>query len=482
MRKSPLIELLQVFSSDELEEFRRFVRSPYFNRGEFEAEAPLLLDALVVHAPDWHWDENTRRATYENLFGALPFVEGKLEKIMSVLHRLARQFVAVHPHAHQVDSFSQTLELLRFSRQRGLNNRFQNTMQKLQESMEKDGAGHDVSSYSRRLDLEFEQFEFDNLLNYKRGDINIPRVLGALNQYYHALRLDLLNRFLLQQKVTRLDIPDDMQAMLNEPLLPDALTQASPVLKMESAFLEVLKHDKPEASQFQALVDLIRDVEHDIKADFLKDYYSLLRSCCILLVNSGHMQYLPVLFEIQKDHLQHGYFYYDQKIPAAMFQNIINVALRVREFDWAYACIQEHANRIIGDNLQQDYFRFNLSNYYFHTGQYDQALEFLPHAPADLESQFAARSLELKIYYELDSELLPYKIDAYKMYLSRASGKLLPAVSRERNGNFVNLLSQLCNTRRGDRERVERLVSRIQAKTWVSHREWLLEKAESLAK
>ncbi len=480
MRKSPLIELLEAFTPEELAEFQLFVQSPYFNRGEFCEEAPLLLRVLVEDASEWRWDEEARRAAFAAVFPDTPFIDGKLEKVMSVLHRLARLFVSIHSRVGEPDDFEQMLDLARFSRRRALHNRFQNTMQKLRLRFSSENAEQDIQFYTRQFHLEWEQYEFENLFNHKRGDINIPGTLEALNQHFHSLKTDLLNRFLLQQKVTHLDISEPMQTMLKEAVLPQRLIEKSALLRLESAFLQVLELEKPDKDQFQALVSLIRDSEKDIKPDFLKDYYSLLRSCCILLVNSGNMQYLPTLFEIQKEHLQRGYLYYDQKIPAAMFQNIINVALRVGEYDWAYHCIQTHADRIIGDNDQQDYFRLNLANYFFHIGRYDDALSTLPHSLEDLEYQFTARSLELKILYEQDSELLPYKIDAFKMYLSRASGKLLPMVSKDRNGNFVNLLFQLCNTLRGDGTRVQRLLTRIQAKTWVAHREWLLEKATEL--
>jgi hypothetical protein len=53
-------------------------------------------------------------------------------------------------------------------------------------------------------------------------------------------------------------------------------------------------------------------------------------------------------------------------------------------------------------------------------------------------------------YYELNSELLPYKLDAYKMFISRASHKLIPPQIKDYNTNFVNLLLQIVASVPGD--------------------------------
>lgn len=480
MRKSPLIELLQAFTPEERAEFRFFVNSPYFNRGEFRDEAPLLLHFLYGTAPDWSWGEGTRRAAYPAVFPDAAFVEGKLEKVMSVLHRLARIFVSVHASAGEKGEFQRHLDLAAFSRQRGLANRFENVMQHLRKDFGAAGSGEDFTFFSRQMQLALEQHEYENLFNQKRGDLHIPHAIGALDLYYHAIRMNLLNRFLMQQKVTHLDMSGEMRLALTETRLPGRLIEKSAFLRLTQAFIQVLQLDRPDQHDFHALVALTRELEGKIQTELLKDYYSFLRSCCSIMVNSGQLDYLPILFQLQKEHLERGFFYYDQKISASMFQSIVSVALRLKEFAWVYDCIQAHSDRIVGDNADRDYYKLNLANYFFHTGHFDAALETLPQSLAEIGYQMMARRLELKIYYSQDSDLLQYKIDAFKMYLSRSFLKPLSLILKESNGNFVNLLLQLSNTRKGDQARVQRLSARIQAKTWVYERDWLLEKANEL--
>lgn len=480
MRKSPLAELLKVLSPEERAEFSLFVASPYFNRGEFSAEAPRLLRFLYETALESYWQDEARRAAYDAVFPGADFVEGKLEKVMSVLHRLARLFVSEHLRSGEKGEFQHLFDLAAFSRQRGLHNRFDNTMQRLRERFGTRSGGEDIAFFFRSLQIELEQHEYENLFNRKRGDIHIPQTLEALDLHYYTLKMNLLNRFLMQQKVTHLEIDEEMRMALTETEIPVSLLEKSAFLQMAQSFLRVLHSSKPEKSDFHALARILRDLEGKIQTELLKDYYSFLRSCCSVLVNTGELDYLPVLFQLQKDHLERGYLYYNQKISPSMFQNVVNVALRVKEFDWVYACIQAHADRVLGDNEHRDYYRLNLANYLFHIGDYEAALDALPQSLADIQFQIMSRRLELKIYYSLNSDLLSYKMEAFRLYLIRSFLKPLSRVLKESNGNFVNLLMQLCNIAKGDKTRIQRLKERVRSKTWVFERDWLLEKAEEL--
>ncbi len=480
MRKSPLSELLKVLSPEERTEFSLFVASPYFNRGEFSVEAPRLLQFLYETALDSYWQEEARLAAYAAVFPGSDFVEGKLEKVMSVLHRLARLFVSEHLRQGEKGEFQRQFDMAAFSRQRGLRNRFDNTMQRLRERFLTDRGGEDITFFFRNLQMELEQHEYQNLFNQKRGDLHIPQTLEALDLQYYSLKLNLLNRFLMQQKVTHLERDEEMQIALSETEIPARLLEKSAFLQMAQSFLKVLQAPKPEKSDFHELAQVMRVMEGKIQTELLKDYYSFLRSCCSILVNTGDVEYLPILFQLQKEHLEKGYLYYHQKISPSMFQNIVNVALRVKEFDWVRTCILAHTDRVLGDNEHRDYYRLNLANYLFHIGDYDAALNALPQSLADIEFHIMSRRLELKIYYSQDSDLLPYKIDAFRMYLIRSFLKPLSGVLKESNTNFVQLLMQLCNTVKGDEIRIRRLKERIRAKTWVFERDWLLEKAEGL--
>ena len=117
---------------------------------------------------------------------------------------------------------------------------------------------------------------------------------------------------------------------------------------------------------------------------------------------------------------------------------------------------------------------------YFAEKNFDKALDVIPFGFTYSTYHLMARRLELKIYFETNSDLLPSKVDAFKMFVSRAGSKSLSPNHFEMLTNFGNFVLQLSQSMPGDKKRSDQLVARIEAKKLVSERAWLLEKAREL--
>ncbi len=480
MVKSQLVDLLRHFSSEELREFQLFVASPYFNRGNFGEEARALLAFILAAAPDFSETDLERDRAYRSILPAGPVVEGKLDKVMSELHKLAKEFLSVNRYLRPENEFHRLLDQASFYRIHGMSNRYDNIIQKL-EGRQRAVTRLDQYFFERAYLLDNEIHTFENTYNQKRGDVHIQQTLQSLDRYYFLIKTELLNLYLVQQKTTRLEIPEEMVQTIRESHLPERYADTYPVLLVSYKIFRLLEKDQTDISEFEDLHRLLRQHEADIEPELLKSYYTYIRNFCVLLGNSGRHEFTPVLFTFQKEHLERGYLYYDNKVSPSTFLNASNTALRLKEYEWAENFILSHKGRIVGDNETEDFYHLILANFLFHTGQYERALDILPGSFYELAYHNFSKRLELKIYYELNSELLPYKIDAFKMYLSRASQKVIPPLTREQNSNFVNLLFQLSTTAKGDTDRAQRLVQRIESKNSIADREWLLDKAAELA-
>lgn len=482
MVHSQLIDLLQHFTPAELSEFRAFVASSYFNRGAFVEETSMLLAFIEKAQPDFSESRLDRRAAYGAVFPKAPFVEGKLDKVMSELHLLAKEFVAVHHYVQPENEFQRSLDQMAFYRTRNLENRFENLRQRLLKQQE-DSPYQDQTFFHHAFLLDYEIHKHQNLHNQKRGDLHIPTTLESLDAYYFFLKIELLSHYLLQQKVTQLDIPAGILQAIQESNLPGRYTDAYPVLRISHKIFHLIEKESAAVHEFEEAHELLSQYEAEIEPALLRFYLTYIRNLCVWLYNSGQPDLLPVHFKLQKDHLARGYLYYDyydNKISPSAFLSLCSTAFKLKEYDWVKGFIAEHRGRILGDNDTHDYCQLLQANYWFALGQYDRALDILPPVFQDLDYLLYARRLELKIYYESNSDLLPYKMDAFKMYLSRASQKVLAPAMKEMSGNFVNLLLQLYAVAKGDTARAQRIIERIQAKQVLAERDWLLEKAEAL--
>lgn len=479
MIKSQLIDLLQHFNTEELQEFQFFVDSPYFNRGYFIKETQSLLAFITSTAPDFQESALRRDEAYKAVFPGMPVVEGKLDKVMSDLHKLAKEFIAVNHYMREANEFRRLLDQAVFYRSHALDSRHHNIIQKL-ESYQNDLVRLDKDFFQRSFLLNFEIHSYENLHNLKRGDVHIPQTLSSLDLQYFLIKTELLNQYLLQQKVARLDIPEEIVQAIGESNLPERYADRYPILLISYKIFRLLEKEQTDVPEFEELHGLLRQHEEAIQPELLKSYFTYIRNICVLLVNSGRSEFLPILFTFQKEHFERGYLHYSDKISPSAFLSTSNTALRLGDFAWAEHFITSQQGRIHGDNDSQDYYHLIYANFLFYTGEYNRALDVLPQAFQELDYHIFSRRLELKIYYELESDLLPYKIDSFKMYLSRASQKVISSLTREQNTNFVNLLFQLSTTVKGDAARARRLIERIEAKQSITDREWLLEKAAQL--
>ncbi len=482
MVNSQLIDLLQHFTPAELSELSAFVASPYFNRGAFVEETSTLLAFIEKAQPDFSESRLNRRAAYGAVFPKSPFVEGKLDKVMSELHLLAKEFVAVHHYLQPENEFQRSLDQMAFYRTRNLENRFENLKQRLLKQQQ-DSPYQDQTFFHRAFLLDYEIHKYQNLHNQKRGDVYIPTTLESLDAYYFFLKIELLSHYLLQQKVTQLEMPPEVLQTIREINLPDRYTDTYPVMRISHKIFHLLEKESAAVHEFEEAHKLLGQYETEIEPSLLRFYLTYIRNLCVLLFNTGQTDLLPTLFKLQKDHLARGYLYYDyydNKISPSTFLNVCNTAFKLKEYEWAKTFIAEHKSRILGDNDTLDYCRLLQANYLFVVGDYDRALDILPPVFQDLDYHLYARRLELKIYYESGSDLLTYKMDAFKMYLSRASQKVLAPAMKEVSGNFVNLLFQLYAVAKGDTARAQRIIERIQAKQVLAERDWLLEKATDL--
>ncbi len=480
MENTYLLELIKTLTLEEREELIRFIHSPYFNRGKQAAVLPALLTVILAALPDLAGGVLDKTAIYHLVFPGQDVVEGKLEKAMAELNKLVRTFLLVRRYFDEDNAFQQTFDLAGILRKRGLAGRYRQLIAKLekyQSGQKRRAAPH----YYRQFLLEFEIHEWQSTFNQTKGDFNLPAVIQSLDLFYFIHRLELLNRFLLQQKVARLQMTHELDLIPEENKLPRHYLHENIVLLITFKIFQLLRQPEPTIKEFQELTDLLLTHENEIEPDLLQQFYTYIRNFCVLLINAGSSDIAPMLHHLHEDNLARGYLYYEGKLTASAYISVATAALRVKKFDWALGFVEAHRGRVIGDNETHDLYRFNRATCLFALGQFQEALNLIPDTSNYTIYLLNIRRLELKLLYETSSELLPYKIDAFKMFLSRASNKFLARSLREYQNNFVNLLQQLTHSIPGDKVRAERLIRRITSRKSVSERDWLLEKARQLA-
>ncbi|MBC7776207.1 MAG: hypothetical protein H7246_12295 [Phycisphaerae bacterium] len=477
MYNTHLVQLVKSLTPEELKELALFVDSSFFNRSKFRGNMSRLLSLMVeIASGEWEFD---KKAVFGRLFPGEKETGGRLEKNMSELSKLIRAFMLTNHYWRPENEFYQNLDWAGLLRGRSLNTRYQHTIGQLRESLGS-GAFETTGYCLKQVLFEKEVLLWESYYNQAKGGLNLPALFHRLEVFYHLNRLEWINKLLLQQKVAQVTISNAADFLFLEISIPVSLLQESASLQINFQIYQLLKQDVPDVQGFNALADLIKQHEERIESDELQEFYAFLRNLCTLLFNYGHFELLPLLFQLQKDNLEKGYFYHDGKIPHAAFGSIVSVAIKIEAYAWALQFMEMHKDRIIGGEENNDLYRLSMANYFFAQKEFEKTLDWIPAAPQNTMFLYRARRLKLKAYYETHSDLLFYELDAFKMLISRASQKLISPQFRELHANFVNYLYQIAKSIPGDKARLRTLAQRISAKTAIAEKDWLLEKLEGM--
>lgn len=481
MEQSHLLELIRTLSPEEMDEIRLFSTLPAFNHGKMKTQVPLLLDICMSYSLNAEQQALEKRDVFSKLFPNQAFLEGKLEKVMVEAHKVVRTFLTVQHYLRKENEFQFNLDFSEVVHTRGLEVRYQQMLAKMRRLQEESPFRHENYFYHQFL-VEYAIHNKESRHNQLKGDLNVPNVIFALELHSHLNRLALLNRFLLQQKVAKLVVPETIKAILEENHVPNRYLEASVSIRVNFEIFKLLKKESLESLDAQALFDLLLLYEEELDPDSLRGFYTYLRNICVLIFNMDTQNEAInyTLHELYKDNLMRGYLHYEGKLHSGTYLGVCNNALWVKNYDWALDFIERYKHQIIDENATQDFYRFNLANYLFARGQFAECLDNIPETSTSVIYLLQGKRLEIKALYELESDLFSYRLDNFKMFLIRTSPKLLSENQRQKNVDFANILSQITNSAPGDNRRSDLLVKRIEMKKQVADWRWLLEKAKAI--
>lgn len=475
------IDVIQVLQKDEIEAFRDFLNSPYFNKRQNIEQTTLFFEAIYSAIQHGRIESMEKKDLSDQLFPGKPYVESKIDKLMSELKRLLERFIITQKY---LDRQNERHHLLDFSiemRLRGLEIRYQQSLEKTKKLMDTFDQ-ESLENLLFRYLVAMEEQEWHSKYNRAKGDLNLPATILQLDNYYLTRRTALHNQLMLQLRVAALPVSiEDFGVDTWE--VPAKNLESSPLLVIYWEIHRLFIKNTWQPEDFDQLLQLIQKNEQLVQPESLAEFYAYLRSLCVLLIDDGYVHLYAVLHEINKANLERGYFYQDGKISPNSYLNITQVAIGMGAYEWAAQFVEQHKNMVVGENPSQDFYRMNKALYLFGEKKYDEALDTIPFGSTYSFYHLMARRLELKIFYELQSDLLDAKIDAFKMFISRAGRKVFSPSLHELYTNFVNFVRQI-NDSQGPkgRQRSPVLIKRINEKKLVAERLWLLEKARELEK
>ncbi len=486
MHKSKLLDLIRVLEPGEFEAFDKFLRSPYFRNVQSAKEIEWLWEHIYSCRSDLDHPSLTKEEVYKVLYPGASFVPIRVDRVMSNLLAFVKEFIIYECSELKTDEVQRSLTLARFYRKRDLEKPFRKTIETLNKKQKEQAKDKDF--YLKQFLIDSELSFFEGFYTRRKGDYNVPATLRSLNVFYLVHQLEYTSWILTQNKVTQ---DEETQQELTKVVQNyqnlihffrhENYFDEVPLLKAYDYGIRLLQNDEEKEELFQKLKKILREKASEIPLDSLKRMQGFCRNYCLLEYNKGNVIYLREMFSLYQNHLEEGYLHHEGGLLPPMVRNTVVAGLRLEEYDWVYTFLEKYKNAIVGTNQAHEIYLFNLSNYYFATQKYTKALDCLVDRYEDIYYLIAAKRMELKIYYEMDHDILESKIDAFKIYIFRISKKILPDIPRDANNNFIDILRQIRSSKTMDNPvRIEKLKRKIQMKKPWTEQDWLLDKINEM--
>ncbi|MEL6862824.1 MAG: hypothetical protein AAFP19_00330 [Bacteroidota bacterium] len=477
MHNSKLVEHLQALRPSELNALEKFIASPFFIEGKAAENVMALFQFLKTQYPTFQEENITAECVFEALFPDQDFVKGKVEKIMSRLFQLLRQFIA-YQHANlQKEQSDYWLKLCQFYQDRGMETAHHLAIAQLKKIQAKNQIGS-TEDYLQQLFIDQQILGLQSIRNERKGDLHLPATLHSLDQFYLAARLEYLYWLLSQNNFL---IPLDIQNKLPDlfdflHLIEKSPFRNKPLIEVYYRAILFLQ-DQDDPQRFRQFEQSLKSQQDQIPIASLKALQTLIRIHYVREFNLGKREYLETTFDLYVDHLEAGYLFYKNGLLLSTVRNLSAIGLKLKKHQWVRQFLETYKDRIVDARYPEEVYHFNLANYHFATKNFDQALQCLADTYQDTYYKIAAKRLEIKIYYEQQCNLLEPKMEAFKIYLYRISNKLLPELQRTGNTNFINMLLQIVHPKTQHHQaRIQKLTRKIQESSGIAEKEWLLEK------
>ena len=460
MSKFKLVDILANLSGHSRNRLAKFVISPYHNTHPLVMRlAEYMLDTAIFDS----------KAAFEVLYPEEPFEMQKLRNVMSYFQKLLDKFLVYE--AMEEDESEQALQLLKIYRKQQERKAFQAIRTQLEKQLE-NAVLQNADTLFKAFQLHEQEYALE--LNENRlSPKSVQKILDKLDAYYLANRFKYSVIAKSHESVanTKYDL-GWMEALLqfaNE----DKYKEIPAIQVYYWSYLALIDLEK-EDYYFQFKEQLKKNVSL-FSPNEQKDLYLLAINYCIKKTNKGHSHFIKELFELYKDGLGLGVFLDNNVLSRFSFKNIVSVALKLEEFDWAQQFITDYCD-FVESEYRKDFKNYSLAKWHQLKGNYKEALAlFQEVSQRDTLIHADTKVSLVKIYYELNEmEALDYLFDSFKAFLHR--NKQLSDYHKKSYLNFVKFAKKLMSA--NVKSKKEKLLALVVDVADLPDKQWFLKQLD----
>jgi len=461
MKNSQFIQLLQRLSAKEVSEFSLYLKAQ-------RARSLLLrqtFDYLRKLYPDF---SSSKHLDIQYAISKLLPPDAPRKRMLNILaelHHLLKNFLVWQKVQNQ--QFVYDFALLEQYRERQMDKaffQFSDQLIKKYEGRKQDS----IWSYLQLMMLYRSKFFHPNSPKLNPDDPLPQKSLALLNQFYQGARIRLATELLNREKILSSPSTSYSEKRPEIDLPPDS----SPLIQL---YLQVYQLEKEQnETVFFDLKKRFFDLVPNQELSLDDQYFIFLHliNFASTQIKLGKQNFLQEAFSIYQLGLQYPILEQGQYFTPTNFSNIVNLACRLQQFDWARYFIQSY-QRHLPVEVRESAARISFAMIHFEEGDFEQTLKALQDITyADAFYDLRARALRLRCFVELEEStpLILHYCRSFEQFIRR--NKKIKGNNAEATANFIHLIRELAR-QKSSRIQLEIMLATKQPlffKSWLSEK------------
>jgi len=470
MLNSKLVSLLQTFSKYELNRFRKYLESPFFNENQQLLQFyDLLIPSLKNSTNEQQIGFPSKQDIWSTLFPKKLFKDVKYRRLSSDLTKHAYSFLAFK-RFKQSPLVEKTF-LLEALNDSALTKQYERVSRSLLQEQETGIRDAEYYYYQHLIYDNQYQFKAKQRIGFleefqlKDQNLDCYYFLSKLKNY--CAELGNKNFMSIEQGIKVL--PNLFAYLENENFLK------IPSIKAYYLVAKMLETTDEDGYFFELKTFLFEEIVFS-KTD-LNELFTHLMNYCVVKINKGNSDFYYQLFDLYKEALQKEVIIEKEQLDFQHYKNIISIGLKVKEYTWVEQFIQDYTQFLRPDK-RENALNHNLANLYFSQKKYTQVIEQL--STVTYKSHVYAlggKTILLKTYFELkEYQALDSLIDSFRIYIRR--NKLISRAVQQQYLNMLRFVKKIVRVLPNDRKGIKNIKEQVEKCKTLMAKKWILEKVE----
>lgn len=480
MHDNRLLDLLKVLNKKEVQKLYDYIDSPFFAKSE---DCVRFFTLIKSYWGKWDSPNWKKEKIFAKVFPKTDYTSARFNKLcFDALDLVEKFYIFYHLNEEDVTHYDGLLNLYVAERLPRLH---ESLMKSLKNNLEKQPLRNVDYLYQSFL-LANKHTQFTIGFTQERIEKDSTHYLDyaeSLTVFYIAKKLEITCLAVNNQKTNSnygKDMIEDSEYLISTYQKYAYLFENYPFLKIYYRVFLLLKEIEPQ-KQVDELVPLL--IEHESvfsKVDLL-NLYGHVQNFYTRQINSGNAKAERDIFYTYKNMIRLCLLEdYKGNINVSTFKNIVFIALRLGEVNWAKDFIEGQVN-FLPEELREDVRNYSYALLAFTEKDYKQTLYYLHNLePVDIFFNLSVRRLQIQTYFELqDWEVMQSAINTFRVFIHRE--KLLSERQKESYRNFCTYTLKAADIFY-EPQKLNILQIELQQVSIMTEKKWLLAKVDNWLK